>query len=52
MIKNVAAYTDQTRRPSQRQKDLLDILRLVEAPQQIRACAPDEIQRLPPFQEV
>ncbi len=48
----VAAYTDQTRRPSKRQKDLLDILRLVEAHQEIRACVPDEIQRLLPFQEV
>ena len=46
----VAAYSDLTRRPSKRQKDLLDIMRLTEAHPEILSLVPDEIKRTPPFQ--
>lgn len=36
----VAAWTDRRRRPSKRQKDLLDVMRLVESHPQLRANLP------------
>jgi hypothetical protein len=39
----VWAYTDQTRRASKRQKDLADIMRLVETHPQLKAGLPSEI---------
>ena len=37
------AYTDQRRRPSKRQKDLLDIARMVEAHPDLRAQVPADV---------
>ena len=45
----VAAYADSTRRPSKRQKDLLDILRLAEAHPEILPRIPAAIRALPAF---
>ena len=40
----VAAYSDTSRRPSKRQKDFLDILRLVEAHPETLALLPEALQ--------
>ena len=40
----IAAWGDKTRRPSKRQKDLLDIMRLVESHPQLRDRLPQELQ--------
>jgi len=40
----IAAYSDITRRPSKRQKDFLDILRLVESHPRLMSSLPDEIR--------
>jgi hypothetical protein len=39
----IAAWRDQRRRPSKRQKDLLDIMRLVESHPELRADLPSEL---------
>ena len=39
-----AAWSDQARRPSKRQKDLLDVMRLVEAHPELRAGLPRQLQ--------
>ena len=48
----LAAYSDKTRRPSKRQKDLLDILRLVESHPGLLSSVPDEIRQTSAFQNV
>ena len=42
----VWAYSDETRRKSKRQKDLADIMRLVEAHPRLRARLPPGIRAL------
>jgi hypothetical protein len=42
----VWAYSDETRRGSKRQKDLADIMRLVETHPELRSSLPDAIQSL------
>lgn len=44
----IAAYSDSKRRASKRQKDLLDIMRLVEAHPELKDVLPKEIQDLLP----
>jgi hypothetical protein len=39
------AALDRTRRPSKRQKDLADILRLVEGRDKLQSLLPEEIRR-------
>lgn len=39
----IVAWRDQSRRPSKRQKDLLDIMRLVESHPELRAGLPPEL---------
>lgn len=39
----LAAYSDKTRRPSKRQKDLLDIMRLIEANPELEELVPAEV---------
>ncbi|MEX0642252.1 MAG: nucleotidyl transferase AbiEii/AbiGii toxin family protein [Pirellulales bacterium] len=39
----IVAWRDETRRPSKRQKDLLDIMRLVESHSELRADLPPEL---------
>lgn len=39
----VAAWRDQARRPSKRQKDLLDVMRLVESHPELRPSLPPEL---------
>lgn len=39
----LAAYTDATRRPSKRQKDLADISRLIEAHPQLKSLLPQNV---------
>jgi hypothetical protein len=46
----LAAYADKTRRPSKRQKDLLDILRLVESHPSLLSSVPEAIRGSPAFQ--
>lgn len=41
----LAAYTDSTRRPSKRQKDLTDIFRLVETHPTLKALLPQDISQ-------
>jgi len=48
----LAAYSDKTRRPSKRQKDLLDILRLVESHPGLLSSVPEEIRQSSAFQNV
>jgi len=43
LMGKVLAYRDAQRRPSKRQKDLLDILRLIEAHPDLRSHLPDDI---------
>ena len=40
----LAAYSDPQRRPSKRQKDLLDIMRLIEAHPDLRVLLPEDIR--------
>jgi hypothetical protein len=40
----LAAYVDESRRPSKRQKDWLDILRLVESHPELADRLPDEVR--------
>jgi hypothetical protein len=40
----IAAWTDKERRPSKRQKDLLDIMRLVESHPDLMHSLPPELQ--------
>jgi hypothetical protein len=42
----VWAYSDKTRRASKRQKDLADIMRLVETHPELQASLPDEVSAL------
>jgi hypothetical protein len=45
----IAAWQDQTRRPSKRQKDLLDIMRLVESHPELRDVLPGNVAaHMPP----
>lgn len=46
----LAAYADKTRRPSKRQKDLLDILRLVESHPSLLSSIPEDIRQTTAFQ--
>lgn len=46
----LAAYSDTTRRPSKRQKDLLDILRLVESHPSLLSVIPEDIRQTTAFQ--
>jgi hypothetical protein len=39
----IAAWQDQTRRPSKRQKDLLDIMRLIESHPELKGDLPAEL---------
>ena len=39
------AYSDETRRGSKRQKDLADIMRLVETHPELRSLLPDEVRK-------
>jgi hypothetical protein len=48
----LAAYADKTRRPSKRQKDLLDILRLVESHPTLLSSIPEDIRQTPAFQSL
>ncbi|MDD2599397.1 MAG: nucleotidyl transferase AbiEii/AbiGii toxin family protein [Kiritimatiellae bacterium] len=48
----LADYSDKTRRPSKRQKDLLDILRLVESHPQLLSSVPDEVRQTSAFQNI
>lgn len=48
----LVAYADKTRRPSKRQKDLLDILRLVESHPELLSLVPEDIRQSPVFQNV
>jgi hypothetical protein len=41
----ILAWSDSRRRPSKRQKDLLDIMRLVEAHPQLASSLPDDLSR-------
>lgn len=41
----ILAWKDSTRRPSKRQKDLVDIMRLVEAHPELSASIPDDISK-------
>jgi hypothetical protein len=43
MVGKIAAWQDQTRRPSKRQKDLLDIMRLVESHPELRDDLPPDV---------
>ena len=44
LVGTIAAYSDSTRRPSKRQKDFLDILRLVENHPKIIALLPEALR--------
>lgn len=41
----VAAWSDKARRPSKRQKDLLDVMRLVESHPELRDALPRELRK-------
>lgn len=45
LAEKVAAYSDDSRRPSKRQKDLADISRLLEAHPQIKPLIPEHVQQ-------